>query len=173
MRRTLASLLAVALAALPAPAVAQRPIVWRAQATPVAVRAGTDVTVNLSARLEAGWHLYSHTQGQGGPIPTTIKLPPEQPFALAGPITAPAPARSFDANFGIMVETFEDSVTFAVPVRVTADSPPGPHPLQVHVRYQVCTRTVCLPPHTEKLAVSVTVQRADATTPGARRRAAR
>jgi len=40
--------------------------------------------VELTARLDTGWHLYSTEKVAGGPSPTRITLSPGQKFELAG-----------------------------------------------------------------------------------------
>ena len=53
------------------PASAQeRPVVWTASASPAAVAPGATTTIQLKARIDQGWHVYSISQGPGGPIPT-------------------------------------------------------------------------------------------------------
>ena len=43
-------------------------------------------SVQLSAEITSGWHVYSITQPSGGPTTTVITRPAAQPFKLAGQI---------------------------------------------------------------------------------------
>ena len=137
----------------------ERPVVWTAVATPAAVAPGATTTIQLKARIDQGWHVYSISQGPGGPIPTRIALAPDQPFELIGTVRGPAPDTRFDSNFGINVETYDELATFALTVRVGAGARPGTDTLAIKARFQTCNASLCLPPHTETVLVPVTVAR--------------
>jgi DsbC/DsbD-like thiol-disulfide interchange protein len=145
--------------ALPANA-QERPVIWTASASPGAVAPGATTTIQLKARIDQGWHVYSISQGPGGPIPTRIALAPGQPFELIGTVRGPAPETRFDSNFGINVETYDDLANFALTVRVAADARPGTDTLAIKARFQTCNASLCLPPHTETVLLPVTVARA-------------
>lgn len=135
----------------------QNPVVWSLGPAPEAIRAGQRFEVRLAARIDAGWHLYSISQPPGGPIPTRITLPAAQGFSLAGPPAGPEPSRQFDPNFSMETEWYDDSVAFSLPIVAAAETPPGMHRLEVHVRFQTCNDRLCLPPKTEKLFIDVAV----------------
>jgi DsbC/DsbD-like thiol-disulfide interchange protein len=145
-----------------------RPVVWSASLTPATIVRGAVVVVHLTARIDEGWHLYSITQGPGGPIPTRIAVAPDQPFALAETIKGPAAIKQFDPNFGIGVETYDAQATFAVPVRVAPDAPLGASTLGLTARFQTCNATLCLPPHTERISVPIVIAPTTARTASSR-----
>src|SRR5579864_474873 len=91
---------------------------WTAAPVPQRVSSGGQLTVTLTGTIESGWHTYSITQAPGGPIPTTIKLPPPQPFKLTGRIIGTEPERIFDPNFSMETEIHADLVTYKLPVTV-------------------------------------------------------
>lgn len=134
----------------------QTPVHWSASDAGT-VAPGARVTAHISAAIDAGWHVYSLTQGAGGPIAMRITLAPNQPFALEGTPTGPAPHKEFDPNFGIHVELYEETATFTVPVVATAATPIGKDSILVRPRYQACNASLCLPARTETVAVPVTV----------------
>jgi Disulphide bond corrector protein DsbC len=148
------------------PAVGQeRPVAWVAAPPGRAVPVGGTATVRLTATIDTGWHLYSITQGPGGPIPTRIALAPGQSFVLADSVRGPAATRRFDPNFGIDVETYEGAAAFALRVRVGPGARLGTDTVAIKARYQACNATLCLPPRTETIPVPLTVghaARADA-----------
>jgi DsbC/DsbD-like thiol-disulfide interchange protein len=135
----------------------ERPVVWTADAATIPVAPGSIVTIRLHARIDQGWHMYSTTQGAGGPIPTRILIEPGQPFTLVDSVTGPAATRRFDPNFGITVDTYDAGAAFAVRVRVAPDAPAGPRTIALIARYQACNATVCIPPRTEKLSAAVSI----------------
>src|SRR4051812_34026780 len=97
---------------------AQNPVSWNAKANPQKVTPGGKLTVQATAQIDGGWHMYSITQGAGGPIPTKISIPDGQSFKLAGGISGPRPKVQLDPNFNINTETYEGSATFSIPVTV-------------------------------------------------------
>jgi thiol:disulfide interchange protein DsbD len=144
-----------------APVRAQTPVHWAATSAGT-VAPGATVSAQIAATIDPGWHVYSLTQGPGGPIATRIALAAGQPFTLKGDPTGPAPHTEFDPNFGIQVEQYEETAAFTVPVAVGTTAPAGKDSIVVRARYQVCNASLCLPPKTESVAVPVTV----AATPG-------
>ncbi|PYS86014.1 MAG: hypothetical protein DMF62_17335 [Acidobacteria bacterium] len=123
--------------------------------SPAGVPAGGKGLAKINASIGAGWHMYSITQGAGGPIPTRITLA-EGPFAL-GRISGTKPAVKLDPNFGINTESYSGNATFNVPFTVNADAPTGDSALNINVRYQVCNDTVCMPPKTLKASAALTI----------------
>src|ERR1700730_2537958 len=137
---------------------AQNPVTWSLKANaPGSLKAGDRFTARVTAQIQGGWHLYSITQGAGGPVPTRITMPEGQAFKLAGTPSGPRPLVAMDPNFEINTETHEGSATFSIPIVVIADAPPGEQSLNVNVRYQTCNDKNCLPPRTVKLSVPITL----------------
>ncbi len=134
------------------------PVVWSLSADvkrPVA--AGGTFRAALTAALAPGWHVFSITQGAGGPVATVISLPKGQPFSLGAAIQAPTPKKAFDPNFNIQTEFYEESVEFGLPVAVDKGVVKGKKSLRVSVYFQACNETMCQPPKTEILTADVMV----------------
>lgn len=91
------------------------------------------------------------TQPSGGPGRTRIIVLGDPPFRLAGAITRRAPDTIPDANFGIMSEVYDDSVTFRLPIGGWSRT----GRLLVGVTFQACTARLCLLPRTDSVSVSV------------------
>ena len=121
------------------------------------MKSGSVFKVKLEASIEPGWHLYSTEQAQGGPKPTRIVLAPDQVFEAGGAVESPAPLTAHDDNFDIETEFYEEAVAFTIPVRVSDRATPGLYKLRVEVRFQSCTKELCLPPRTVKLELPVEV----------------
>ena len=132
----------------------ERPITWTLVPPPLQMVQGTIHRVVLRAAIPQGWHLYSTSQGPGGPVPTSITTAPNGAFGIAGIIRAPDPEVAEDPNFGILTETYIDSAAFRVPVTALK---PGRQTLSLTVAFQTCTDRYCLPPTTEVLEAMVTV----------------
>jgi len=148
---------------VPRSVAAQTPVVWTTRTSKAALHAGSITHVALSASIAPGWYIYSLTQGKGGPFPLRITVPADQPFVLAGGVGAPAPDVRFDNNFKIDVETYSDSVTFRVPLKLAAsaatDGATVATTAAIAVRYQACNATVCLPPQSVALHARIRVER--------------
>ena len=150
-KKTLLYMVAVLLCLVGA-ARAQNPVSLSMSVVPAEVTAGGKVTARISASISGNWHMYSITQGAGGPIPTRITVADSPVFKAAGSPRGSAPKREMDPNFGIETEFYAGSASFTLPVSVNAGAAPGSETLTVNVRYQVCNETLCLPPRTLKVS---------------------
>ena len=138
-------------------AMSQDPVHWTAEIDEESLAPGAKVTVNVRATIDAGWYIYSITQGEGGPVPSKISLAAEQPFTLAGEVEGTKPTVKFDQNFSMEVEMHESQVSYTVPVQVSADAGSDVKEMHVRARYQACTNRVCLPAQTERIALPVAI----------------
>lgn len=143
-----------------APACAQKstqvPARWTVAPVAWSPTHGSVADVQVQLAIEPGWHIYSTTQLQGGPIATRITLPLEQPFELAGMIRPTTPPKvGFDDAFRMKVELHDKAVGFTVPVRYTGATGTRVESVRVNVRYQVCNASLCYPPQTVRLAALI------------------
>ena len=134
------------------------PIDWKLGSVPEVV-AGRWSKLPVHATLEGTWHLYGPTQPRP-PIALEIQMGPQQ-LVTTRAVEQPRPIRKYDEAFGIETEYFEKDVTFTLPFAVAATEETGIHEFAVHVKYQVCTDRVCLPPTTEVLPVRINVLAAE------------
>ncbi len=144
---------AIACAAVGGVVAQENPVTWSASAAAKDLRPGATFEVTITGVAEEEWHVYSVTQGPGGPVPTTIAV--ARPFARNGAIRGTEPSTAFDSNFDIQTETYDGTFTLVVPVRLAADAPGTRATLRVAVGFQACTKRLCLPPRTVTLAVPV------------------
>lgn len=123
-------------------------------------KAGDTFNVQISANIQPGWHLYSTTKLENGPIATSIKLEEDQPFEQVGEINQPTPIVTFDPNFNLDTEYYEKSATFTLAVKVLPNISPNNNKLTVQTRYQSCNSEMCLPPKLEKHELLIDVSSA-------------
>lgn len=136
------------------------PIRWSAQQPSEPVKAGQSVSVQVTAVIDEGWHLYALDPVEGGPIPTRITASPAPAFTLREKdIVKPEPKRAQDPNFNIETAYYEESATFGLPIAVAADVAAGERELEVTARFQACNDRICLRPQTSTMKVKVTVRR--------------
>jgi len=131
------------------------PVKWSAKVVTKGIRPGGAFDVAVTAVAEEDWHVYSVTQGPGGPAATTIAIAARPPFTRAGAIRGPEPVTAFDPNFEIKTETYDGTFTLVLPVRLAADAAGSGAALRIDVGFQACTNRLCLPPKTVPLAVPV------------------
>ena len=131
---------------------AQNPVHWTLGSDAKAdIKPADRIEARLTARIDNGWHLYSLTQGPGGPVPTRIYVPDGTIFQLGGQPEGSAPHVAMDPSFGINTETYDADTVFRIPL-VAGKGVTSASPIAVNVRYQTCNSTMCLPPRTARLS---------------------
>jgi hypothetical protein len=141
--------------------VPKEPIKWSIQAKvpEKPLKPGDNFLVQLTATIDEGWHLYSPDQEEGGPTPTRIVMPAEQPFEQAGAIESAEPKSAMDSNFNLMTRYYEEQAVFIIPVKVSDRAAAGKSEVKVNVSFQTCNDELCLPPKTMKLSAAVSLTR--------------
>ncbi len=154
---TVSLLAAIGAVLIAGPAAAQEdPIGWTLAKTPASATAGQTFRIQLTATIEAGWHLYSIAQGPP-PIATRISIPQGQPFTTGGAIDAPPPTVAFDSGFNMDTEYYTEKAVFTLPVKVDPKAA-GKQVLRVQAYYQTCNDKFCLPPKTVKIETPIEVK---------------
>jgi thiol:disulfide interchange protein DsbD len=134
------------------------PVHWTSSGIPQKqFRPGATFTAKLVARIDSGWHLYALEQEEGGPISTEISLAGQSVLTL-GAVRASKPIQLFDSNFNKRVSLYVDKAAFDLPLKVAASAPSGPQRIAIHVHYQCCNESMCLPPRTAAVDLAVTVK---------------
>lgn len=103
----------------------------------------TEATVFLKATIDAGWHIYSQHQKDGGPVKTTITFDPSRAYTLVGPPREPAPTTRPEKAFGMEVSYFANAVIFQQKVKLTGQ---GPVTVLGKLEFMVCNDEKYLPP---------------------------
>ena len=101
--------------------------------------------LNFHAKIQEGWHLYSHYIEDNGPIPTGFFYDDSEDFALAGDLTEEGDkASKYDEIFQMDLAWFSDKVTF----QQNVDLSDGVESVQVtgYLEFMVCDDKQCLPP---------------------------
>lgn len=136
----------------------ENPVHWTSSGIPQKpFRPGATLTAKLVARIDSGWHLYALEQEEGGPVPTEISLAGQSVLTL-GAVRASKPIQLFDPNFNKRVSLYVDKAAFELPLQIAVSAPPGPQHIAIHVRYQCCNESMCLPPRTAAVDLALTVK---------------
>ncbi len=138
------------------------PVTLSGKLEPAQVKPGQTAKLLITAKIEPGWHLYSLTQPSGGPRPTRITIDESGAFKMDGAAQQPKPKTKFDPNFQIDTQTFDNQVTFTVPVKVKDDAQAGAQKLIAKFYFQVCDEHQCLPPRTRPVEVETVILAAGA-----------
>ncbi len=122
-----------------------------AEVVPAEAKAGEQVALKVTAKLDPGWHIFQHAKNWDGdgPMPTALDafdlggLSPRGDWTSSKP-----PTRKKDVNFPTIeaVEFFEDEATWTLPLLVPPGSEPGPRSLAVQAGFQICDKSVCQRP---------------------------
>lgn len=109
-------------------------------------------TLFLKAEMQQGWHIYSVNQAEGGPVKTSFSFKPDKGYELVGTVTEPKPLNAMDDNFGIIVSSFERSVTFLQEIKLSQPAVT----INGILEFMACNANQCLPP--ERLEFSIPVK---------------
>jgi hypothetical protein len=136
--------------------VADPTVAWVASwAEKRALARGSVATLELSAEVQQGWHVYALSQLPGGPIPLRVTLDDNPVVQLAGTPSDTAPEEQHDPRFDLDTRFYTHSFTVRVPVSVNQQAAAGRQLIPVNVRFQTCSDRECQPPKTVHLSVPV------------------
>lgn len=125
------------------------PVKWSYGAKKISA---TEAVVLLRATMDEGWHIYSQTVKEGGPVKTSFTFPASKAYALVGKTIEPKPITKFEKAFGINVSYFENTVTFQQKVKLKKA---GPATIKGKLEYMTCNNQKCLPPEDLDFSVDV------------------
>ncbi len=116
------------------------------------VSAGKRTVVELHFRVEAGYHVNSHTPKSELLIPTRLELDPA-PGVKAAALEYPAGQEySFAFDPKEKLDVYAGAFTVKVPLTVAA----GTHDLHGTLKYQACDKAACYPPKSLGIVVPIT-----------------
>ncbi len=116
------------------------PVKW---ITSVEKVSDTEYELIAKATIESGWHLYSQTVPEGGPIATTFTYDDSNGiFNLVGNTSEEEGHTIDDPVFGMKIKFFEKTTTFKQKIVVEGDV----KSINAFVEFMVCDDSRCLPP---------------------------
>ncbi|AJR03010.1 protein-disulfide reductase DsbD family protein [Siansivirga zeaxanthinifaciens] len=125
------------------------PVKW---STSVEKISDTEYELISKATIEKGWHLYSQTVPEDGPIATTFTYDDsEGNFKISGNTSEEEGHTVDDPVFGMKIKFFEKSATFKQKVSIEGDV----KTINAFVEFMVCDDTRCLPPTEVDLVFNV------------------
>ena len=118
---------------------------FAARVAPGDVRAGETAQVIVTAKIPAGYHMYSLSQDPGGGVPLTINLVNGGLVTPSGKPVGSAFKKVPEPILKVTLEEYTGAATFGVPVAVKAGAK-GSQKAALHIQYQICNEKVCRPP---------------------------
>ncbi len=116
----------------------------------------TDATtyeISMTATLERGWHIYSQTTPDGGPVPTTIEFTKNPLVSLQGNAKETGKLEQrHEELFGVDVKQYSTKVDFVQTVKVKANVKTT---LNGAVEFMTCNDHECLPPTKQSFSIAL------------------
>lgn len=109
--------------------------------------------VILVADIDQGWHMYSQSTPEGGPIPTKVTITKNPLIVTEGSFKEKGKMeQKFEPLFGVDVKQYSDKVEYSQVIKTKANINTS---MEVAVQFMVCDDHQCLPPSTKKLTVAL------------------
>ncbi|CAL2107429.1 thioredoxin:protein disulfide reductase [Tenacibaculum sp. 190524A02b] len=115
------------------------PVSW---STSVEKISETEYNLIATAKIDAGWHIYSQKVAKGGPIPTSFLFDKNDKYTLEGEVKEEKGHTVNDPTFEMKVKSFSKKAKFEQRIKVTE----GITNIKGSVEFMVCRDTQCLPP---------------------------
>lgn len=128
----------------------QTPVEWNYNAKKIN---STTYEVHLTATIDGGWHLYSQTTPDGGPVPTFITFDKNPLVTLEGSAKEVGKLQQkFEPLFGVDVKQYGNKVDFVQMLKLKT---PVKTNLSGSIVFMVCDDEQCLPPSTQKFSIAL------------------
>jgi hypothetical protein len=109
--------------------------------------------MHITATIAKGWHIYSQTTPDGGPVATTIIFSKNPLLTLVGTAKEVGKLEQrHEELFGVDVKQFSSSVNFIQTIKVKAAVKTA---VTGTVEFMVCNERECLPPTTNKFSLPI------------------
>ncbi|MEI9917324.1 MAG: protein-disulfide reductase DsbD domain-containing protein [Bacteroidota bacterium] len=107
-------------------------------------KSGSEWKLLMTATVDRGWHVYSQSIEEGGPMPTSVVFDKDAGYKLVGKtIESGDVKKSYDSTFMMDVALYEDKVVFSQRVKVRSKMK-----ITGQVSYSVCSEQTCVPGET-------------------------
>jgi thiol:disulfide interchange protein DsbD len=153
----LAFLLSPCIWGLSAAQVQNQTVKWAASViSTAAAKSGGNATLEVSAQVREGWHVYALTQPPGGPTALRITIDQSEAAQVTGPASGTVPEKRHDPSFDLETQFYTHAFALRLPLHVTQQASAGRRQvIPVSVRFQTCSDRECQPPTTVHLSVPV------------------
>lgn len=132
----------------------QNPIHWSYS---VKETSDNEAELVFTAKLDAGWHLYSQYTDDNGPLGIAFDFKADKSYQRVGKVSEPKPHEEYDELFGCTVRSFSGTVVFKQKIKRLSEKD---FKVTGTLSSQLCNDGSCLPP--EDVDFSFTVKGATA-----------
>jgi thiol:disulfide interchange protein DsbD len=113
----------------------------------------TTYEVYLTATIESGWHIYSQSTPDGGPIPTSIEFTKNPLITFdKTPAEKGKLEQHHEELFGVDVKQFSNKVVFVQTVKLKGKVNTN---VSGSIEFMTCNDHECLPPKTQKFSIAL------------------
>ena len=118
----------------------QNPVHWTYSVKEISA---TQVELLFTAKLDAGWHLYSQYTDPNGPIAIEFTFDQSGDYKRVGKVREPKPHEEMDDVFKCVVRSFSGNVVFRQTINRLTDKP---FSVKGSLYYQLCNDGSCIAP---------------------------
>lgn len=109
--------------------------------------------VRITATLESGWHIYSQSTAEGGPVPTQFVFTRNPLLQLTGEVKELGDLEQHhEPLFGVDVQQYSGKVSFVQTLQVKGRAKTN---LSGKITYMLCNAKECLPPKTIPFSILI------------------
>lgn len=117
---------------------------------------GMDLKIAVKVTIKGLWHINSNEPSEDYMIGTSIEVPSGETFELKD-VVYPEPAELLLGFSDMPVSVYEGEVYIGGVIPVPGDIGLGEYKIPLHISYQACNDTTCLPPQSVKREILVVV----------------
>ncbi len=121
----------------------------------------TEAELVFTAKLDAGWHLYSQYTDPNGPLAIEFNFSDSKDYQRIGKVQEPKPHEEMDDIFQCVVKSFSGTVTFRQKVKRLSDKD---FTVKGTVSYQLCNDGSCIAPEDHDFSFKVKGAQEEAVT---------
>ena len=125
------------------------PVSWEASVKKVSE---TEYELIATANIEEGWHLYSQSVPEGGPVATSFSFKGNTNYLKKGNTSEEEGHTVNDPIFEMKIKYFSDKATFRQRIKVSSSEP---FKVEGSVTFMVCDDSRCLPPSSTDLVFNL------------------
>ncbi|MGS2763039.1 cytochrome c biogenesis protein CcdA [Sinomicrobium sp. M5D2P9] len=125
------------------------PVKWT---TEVEAVSGHEYILWIKASIMPGWHMYSQSVPDNGPVATEFSFEESRTYSLVNTVEEEKGHTVHDPVFDMEITYFSDSTAFSQ--KIKTDGEEG-FTIEGEVTYMVCDEQRCLPPETKKLSFTI------------------
>ena len=121
----------------------------------------------FTAKIDAGWHVYSQYIPDGGPVATSFNFDENKNIELVDNVSEPEPIKEYDKNYKMTLKFFAEKAVFKQKIKVLTKEK---FDVTGYLEFMCCDDSRCLPPSEIDFTYKInenspTIQKADDNQP--------